>query len=148
MIPKLVRLPSVKEQTGLSRSSIYAKIANGSFPSAVPIGKRAVAWVEEEVQDWIQAQIAEKFRPESCNGQPVGGVNATSRIAAPQSSGAEGGEIRQVILRMPFAKTRRKQKILLRKVRRVTLRRTFKIRSFNARFQSRSGKRVITQTHS
>ncbi len=57
MTQKLLRLSSVKEQTGLSRSSIYAAVAEGSFPPAVPIGKRAVAWIEEEVQNWIQRKI-------------------------------------------------------------------------------------------
>jgi len=57
---KLVRLPDVKEITGLSRSSVYAKIADGSFPQPIPIGKRAVAWIEGEVQDWIERQIARR----------------------------------------------------------------------------------------
>ena len=57
MIKRLLRLSDVIEQTGLSRSSIYAKIAEGTFPRTVPIGDRAVAWVEEEVQAWILEQI-------------------------------------------------------------------------------------------
>lgn len=57
---KLVRLPDVKELTGLSRSSVYAKVADGSFPQPIPIGKRAVAWIEGEVQDWIERQIARR----------------------------------------------------------------------------------------
>ncbi|MFZ0747286.1 MAG: AlpA family phage regulatory protein [Terracidiphilus sp.] len=60
MTQKFVRLPDVKGQTGLSRSSIYAKIATGSFPTAVPIGIRAVAWIEEEVQEWIRKQIKKR----------------------------------------------------------------------------------------
>lgn len=50
MLSRLIRLCEVKGQTGLCRSSIYVKIAEGSFPPAVPIGDRAVAWVEDEVQ--------------------------------------------------------------------------------------------------
>jgi prophage regulatory protein len=55
---KLIRLPGVKELTGLSRSSVYAKIADGSFPRSISIGERAVAWIEDEVQNWIERQIA------------------------------------------------------------------------------------------
>lgn len=55
---KLIRLPGVKQETSLSRSSIYAKMADGSFPRSIPLGKRAVAWIEEEVQGWIERQIA------------------------------------------------------------------------------------------
>ena len=54
---KLLRLPAVKNLTGFSRSSIYLKISQGSFPQPVSIGKRAVAWVESEVYDWINQTI-------------------------------------------------------------------------------------------
>lgn len=60
MLTRLLRLGEVKEQTGLSRSSIYAKIAEGDFPNAVHISERAVAWVQEEVQTWIRMQIAKR----------------------------------------------------------------------------------------
>jgi prophage regulatory protein len=60
MLSRLVRLDEVKGQTGLSRSSIYFKIAEGSFPHAVPIGDRAVAWVQDEVQVWIRKQIEKR----------------------------------------------------------------------------------------
>jgi len=53
-MPKLLRLSSVKELTGLSRSSIYA---DPQFPKPVKIGPRSVAWVEAEVRDWICARI-------------------------------------------------------------------------------------------
>lgn len=51
---KLIRLPAVKEITGLSRSTIYA---DASFPKQVKIGERAVAWVEDEVRIWIESRI-------------------------------------------------------------------------------------------
>jgi prophage regulatory protein len=54
-MPRLLRLATVKELTGLSRSSIYA---DPDFPRSVRIGSRAVAWVEEEVREWITARIA------------------------------------------------------------------------------------------
>jgi prophage regulatory protein len=54
---RLIRLREVINETGLCRSSIYAKIGEETFPPPVPIGDRAIAWVEEEVQDWIQKQM-------------------------------------------------------------------------------------------
>lgn len=51
---KLMRLQAVKETTGLSRSSIYA---DSSFPKPVKIGERAVAWVEDEVLNWVDERI-------------------------------------------------------------------------------------------
>lgn len=56
-MPKLLRLSSVKELTGLSRSSIYA---DATFPRPVKIGARAVAWVEDEIRDWISDRIASR----------------------------------------------------------------------------------------
>jgi len=52
---KFLRLASVKEVTGLSRSSIYAFIEQGKFPRQIKIGERAVAWDELEVQEWIDS---------------------------------------------------------------------------------------------
>lgn len=54
---KILRLPSVKEMTGLSRSTIYERIAANEFPPQISIGPRAVGWIESEVNDWIAGQI-------------------------------------------------------------------------------------------
>jgi prophage regulatory protein len=56
-MPRLLRLESVKEITGLSRSTIYA---DPSFPKPCKIGERAVAWVEEEIEAWVSARIQER----------------------------------------------------------------------------------------
>ncbi|OCH41596.1 helix-turn-helix transcriptional regulator [Aliivibrio fischeri] len=55
---RLIRLKEVCEVTGLSRSCIYKYIDAGKFPRNVPLGGRAVAWVESEVMEWIQDAIA------------------------------------------------------------------------------------------
>lgn len=52
---RLIRLPEVLEKTGLSRSGLYA---DTTFPARVPLGARGVAWVEAEVEEWIEARIA------------------------------------------------------------------------------------------
>ena len=54
---KFLRLPAVKERTGLSRSSIYLRISEQRFPAPVSLGGRAVAWIEEEINDWQNKQI-------------------------------------------------------------------------------------------
>jgi len=53
----ILRLPSVKARTGLSRSTIYLRISEGSFPKPVSLGSRAVGWIEAEVNDWLNQQI-------------------------------------------------------------------------------------------
>ena len=54
---KLLRLPQVKASTGLSKSSIYARIAEGTFPKQIPLGPRLVVWVEADIQNWIAEQV-------------------------------------------------------------------------------------------
>ena len=57
---KMLRLKAVLELTGLARSTVYKFIAEGSFPKPVPLGGRAVAWVEEEVNDWLLEKIQQR----------------------------------------------------------------------------------------
>lgn len=53
---RLLRLSDVRFLTGLGRSSIYAAIAEGTFPAAVNVTDYAVAWRESEVDAWIAAR--------------------------------------------------------------------------------------------
>jgi prophage regulatory protein len=53
----ILRLPAVKTITGLSRSTIYLRIAQGTFPKPVGLGGRAVGWLEAEIQEWLQRRI-------------------------------------------------------------------------------------------
>jgi len=54
---RLLRRPEVQATTGLSRSSIYAKMELGAFPKPIRLGQRAVAWIESEIQDWLNGLI-------------------------------------------------------------------------------------------
>lgn len=57
MAHNILRLPAVKARTGLSRSSIYLRVADGSFPRPISLGARAVGWVESEIEGWIARKI-------------------------------------------------------------------------------------------
>lgn len=52
-----LRLPGVKEITGLSKSSLYALIGEKRFPAPVRLGARTVAWVRSEVRQWALERI-------------------------------------------------------------------------------------------
>ena len=52
----LIKLPEVMDETALSRSSIYAAIKLGLFPTPVKIGRRAVAWRAEEIEQWLTSR--------------------------------------------------------------------------------------------
>ena len=56
----ILRLPTVKARTGLSRSTIYHRVSCGTFPAPVPLGGRAVGWIEAEVHAWLTARIAQR----------------------------------------------------------------------------------------
>jgi prophage regulatory protein len=50
---RIVRLPVVLDRTGLSRSTLYRKIAEGTFPSQVRISVHGTGWSEAEIDRWI-----------------------------------------------------------------------------------------------
>jgi len=50
---RLLRLSSVIDRTGLSKSTIYKQIQERTFPSQARIGDRAVAWLESDIDRWI-----------------------------------------------------------------------------------------------
>lgn len=49
----ILKRPQVEARTGLSRSTIYAGMANGTFPQAVKLGPRAVGWREADISNWL-----------------------------------------------------------------------------------------------
>lgn len=57
--PRILRRKQVQELTGLSRSTIYLRVAQGTFPKAISLGPRAVGWLDSEVQAWLDNQIAQ-----------------------------------------------------------------------------------------
>lgn len=59
-VQKFLRRPKVCEITGLSVSTLYEKIAEGSFPKPIPISKRLVVWLENEIAAWQAARVAER----------------------------------------------------------------------------------------
>lgn len=68
--PTILRRKQVEARTGLSRSTIYAKIRHNpkrpgdfdpTFPKPVSVGAKAVGWIDAEISAWLAAQI-EKSR--------------------------------------------------------------------------------------
>ncbi len=59
MSARILRLDAVLDRTGLSRSLIYQLVSEGHFPAQIHLGARCVGWVEAEVDDWINAKIAQ-----------------------------------------------------------------------------------------
>mgnify|MGYP006284907555 CR=1 FL=1 len=51
---QFIKLPDVMGITRLSKSSIYRAMRDGTFPSAIHISKRSVAWNDSDIQQWMQ----------------------------------------------------------------------------------------------
>ena len=62
MVKSILRRPAVEALTGLSRSSIYKFMNDGSFPKAIKLGPRAVGWVEDHIDAWINNRKEEAAR--------------------------------------------------------------------------------------
>lgn len=58
----ILRRKQVEDRTGLSRSTIYLKIQEGSFPKPINLGPRAVGWIENEIEKWLMNRIAIRDR--------------------------------------------------------------------------------------
>lgn len=59
MQERIYRRPDVERLIGLSRSTLYAMMAEGSFPKPVKLGKRAVGWRERDVAAWLDSRTTE-----------------------------------------------------------------------------------------
>ena len=67
---RFIRLSEVMSRTGYGRSSIYRKMEDGSFPKSLKLGgppkdpnefdSRAIAWIEAEVDQWIESRIEDR----------------------------------------------------------------------------------------
>ena len=50
---RILRLKTVLERTGLSRSTMYRKMQSGTFPKSVQISIRCTGWRESAVREWL-----------------------------------------------------------------------------------------------
>ncbi len=57
-VTQMLRVREVCRRTALSKSHLYRLIEQASFPAPVRLGHRACAWVEIEVEHWLQQRIA------------------------------------------------------------------------------------------
>lgn len=61
---RLIRLPEVIRRTGFGKTWIYMLIKAGHFPSQVKTGLRSIAFIESEIDAWIEKVISDS-RPVS-----------------------------------------------------------------------------------
>ena len=56
---RLIRLAEVLELTGLSRDAVYRQMRDGRFPKSFHVGVKSPRWLESDVQNWIDAIVAQ-----------------------------------------------------------------------------------------
>ena len=54
---RILRRPEVEARTGLSRSTIYAMMAENRFPASLLLGRRAVGWTESAISQWLESRV-------------------------------------------------------------------------------------------
>ncbi|MFZ3034429.1 MAG: AlpA family phage regulatory protein [Parvibaculum sp.] len=67
---RIIRLNTVLDRTGLSRSAIYRKIAEGTFPAQIRISVNGAGWRESDINRWVANPVT--WRPRS--GRDLDGV--------------------------------------------------------------------------
>ncbi len=67
---RIIRMDTVRHRTGLSRSTIYRKIAEGTFPPQIRISINGAGWRESDIDRWVAHPVA--WRPGS--GRSLDGV--------------------------------------------------------------------------
>lgn len=62
MKQSLIRMSETTRRTGYGKAWIYRLINQNKFPKPIKIGSRAIAFVESEIDEWINQRI-EESRP-------------------------------------------------------------------------------------
>ncbi|MEX3924004.1 helix-turn-helix transcriptional regulator [Paraburkholderia sp. BR10936] len=68
---RILRRSQVETLTGLSRSTIYARIQQGTFPPPIQLGSRAVGWTVADIDHWLEARIAATRRESKLSAKEV-----------------------------------------------------------------------------
>lgn len=64
---RILRLPAVLDRTGLSRSTLYRKIQEGTFPRQIALGARSAGWRESAVAEWMNSPTSYRQDPQVGN---------------------------------------------------------------------------------
>jgi prophage regulatory protein len=57
MAQQIIKLPEVLAIVKCSKAKVYGEIKKGTFPRPIKLGDRAVAWVMDDVREWLEQRI-------------------------------------------------------------------------------------------
>ena len=55
-IERIVRWPEVRQQTGLSRTTVWRKVKENDFPSPVKLTDHAIGWRQSDIDAWLASR--------------------------------------------------------------------------------------------
>jgi prophage regulatory protein len=64
---EILRRREVEARTGLSRSTIYQRIRERSFPLPISLGSKSVGWIKSEIDGWLAERVKQSRTP--CEGR-------------------------------------------------------------------------------
>jgi prophage regulatory protein len=56
---RILKLKDIVSMVGLSKSTIWKKVGDGTFPKCRKISERSVGWLDTEIHDWINKRFGE-----------------------------------------------------------------------------------------
>ena len=100
MSHQVLRLPEVIAETGLSKSTIYLRISEGTFPHQFALGSsRLSGWLKREIDGWVQLQVDNQRHnenaPQSNVAWPSKGVKSPVRPPSVKTKGAADTRVSQ-----------------------------------------------------
>jgi len=54
----IMRMTDVCSELGVSRASVYRLLESGGFPKPLKLGKRAIGWERDHIQQWVKSRSA------------------------------------------------------------------------------------------
>ena len=83
-LDRIIRMPELEAITGLSSATIYRKMAEGTFPRSVQLGRNSVGWRASAVQTWNES--LEDAGPEPDPAAPATSHRGRARALPPEES--------------------------------------------------------------
>lgn len=57
---RFISMKEVMHKTSLARSTIYKYLAEGGFPKSASLGANKVAWLESDIEEWMEEKLAQR----------------------------------------------------------------------------------------
>lgn len=92
MSERFISMDEVIDRVSFSKTHIYRKIADGTFPRPVPLGPHKVAFLEREIEEWIAARIDERDIDVSARSARARAIAMQQNDAPPFRSDAASDE--------------------------------------------------------